>query len=285
MKIGLIPAFGGGISTTPEFVTGVARAAERNGFDSLWVGEHVVLPVHQYTEYPGSQGGLAAPSSAPLPDPLEWLSYAAGKTDTLLLGTAILLVTLHHPLTLAKRLATLDSLSAGRVRIGVGIGWNPQEYGALGVPFEARGSRLEEYIAAMRTLWHESERGFEGKFVSFEPVYSSPKPHGPSIPVLIGGDSDAAARRAGRIGDGYFPFERNRERLGELLTIMRTAAEKADRDPSAIEVTVKGSTRPEAVEQFEALGVTRMTVFMSGPDVDSIDELGARCRAAIGSAS
>jgi len=280
MKVGLVPAFAGGVVASGTDAGAFVRAVETNGFESLWVGEHIVLPVHQRVAYPGAREGLSAPSDAPLPDPLEWLAFVAGRSDTLLLGTAILLATLHHPLTLAKRVATLDQLSGGRVRLGVGIGWNEQEYEAVSVPFAHRGARLEEYLAALRVLWREDQAEFAGTFVRFEPVYSSPKPVGGSVPILIGGNSEAAARRAGRIGDGYFPFERDQDRLTSLVTVMRRAATDAGRDPDTIEITSLGSTRPDSVTRLVQLGVQRMIVFLPGSDVAAVDAIGDRCRSA-----
>lgn len=281
MKVGLIPAFDGGIISTGAEVAKLAAATERNGFDSLWVGEHVVLPAIPRTSYPGESGGLPAPSSAPLPDPLDWLAYAAAKTETLLLGTAVLLVPLHRPLVLAKRIATVDRLSGGRLRLGVGVGWNEQEYEAVGVPFARRGARLEDYISAMRVAWREEVPSYCGEFVSYEPVHISPKPHRPAVPILIGGNSELAARRAGRIGDGYFPFERDHARLAELLTIMRRSALDAGRDPTSIEVTSLGSVRAESVARLSELGVARMVVFLTSTQLSAIDDLGKRCRAVV----
>jgi len=281
MQVGLIPASGGGVPATPDFVRAVARRAEEGGFDSLWLGEHVVLPVHQRVAYPGSREGLQAPSSEPLPDPLDWLAYAAACTDRLLLGTAILLAPLHQPLVLAKRVATLDALSGGRLRLGVGIGWNEQEYDAVGVPFAGRGARLEEVIAAMRALWRDDEASFEGEHVRFEPVFSSPKPTNRAVPVVIGGKTPTAARRAGRIGDGFIPFERDLDQLATLLDVMRTAATEAGRDPDSIEVSCLGSVRRDRVARLAELGVTRMLVFMPGRDPATIDDLAARCQEAL----
>lgn len=281
MQIGLIPAFGGGIQADGAYVAGVVREAHKGGFDSLWVGEHVVLPVEPRTPYPGSREGLQAPSSEPLPDPLEWLAFAAGHSDTLLLGTSVLLAPLHNPLVLAKRVASLDRLSHGRVRLGIGIGWNEQEYEQVGVPFHDRGRRCDDIIAALRTLWRDDRAEHHGEFVDFDPVYSAPKPVQTQVPILIGGGSVAAARRAGRLGDGFMPFERDYDRLAHLVAVMRQAAVEAGRDPEAIELTCLGSVQRARVERLAALGVHRMLVFMSGREIETIGPLAERARAAV----
>ncbi|MGE0878250.1 MAG: LLM class F420-dependent oxidoreductase [Acidimicrobiia bacterium] len=281
MKVGLIPAFGGGIQGDGAYVAAVAREAENAGFDSLWVGEHVVLPVHARQAYPGSREGLQAPSTEPLPDPLDWLAFAAGCTSTLLLGTAVLLAPLHHPLILAKRIATLDRLSGGRVLLGVGIGWNEQEYEQVGVEFRTRGKRMDDTIGALRELWTDDQAEYHGEFVDFEPVYSAPKPVQNPLPVLIGGDSDAAAKRAGRLGNGFLPFERDYDRLARAIEIARTAASDAGRDPDELEITCLGSVSRARVEKLAALGVHRILLFLSAREPESIAVLGERARVAV----
>lgn len=281
MKVGLIPAFGGGIQGDGAYVKAVVQHAEAAGFDSLWVGEHVVLPVYSRQAYPGSREGLQAPSAEPLPDPLDWLAFAAAHSERLLLGTAVLLAPLHHPLVLAKRLATLDRLSNGRVLLGAGIGWNEQEYEQIGVGFKTRGRRFDDLIGALRVLWRDDKAEYRSDFVNFEPLYSAPKPVQNSIPILIGGDSDAAARRAGRLGDGFMPFERDYDKLARLIELVRITAVEAGRDPDAIELTCLGSVQRARAEKLAALGVHRMLLFLSAREPDSIPALGARAQTAV----
>jgi probable F420-dependent oxidoreductase len=281
VQFGVVPAFGGEVQPTGAYLAAIVSECERSGFESVWVGEHIALPVHQHVAYPGSKDGLAAPVSGPLPDPIEWLTYASARSSTLILGTAILLANLHHPLTLAKRVATLDQLSGGRVRLGVGLGWNAQEYASVGVPFNERGARLEEHIDALRTIWRDEQPEYHGRFVDFEPMYSSPKPANGRVPILIGGDSVAAARRAGRIGDGYFPFGRDAMRTIELIAVMREAAAEAGRDPKLIEVSTIGTLRRENAEALAEAGISRLVYFLPAPDPASIGQLGNRCRAVL----
>jgi probable F420-dependent oxidoreductase len=192
----------------------------------------------------------------------------------LLLGTAIVILPLHHPVVLAKRVATLDQLSGGRVRLGIGLGWNPQEYAACGASWEGRADRCDESIGAMRALWRDNEASFEGRHVSFEPVYCSPHPVRSAVPILVGSSSLAGARRAGRLGDGYLPFERDHARLAEHIHAMKEAATAAGRDPGSIEITALGGTRPERVKLLSDLGVDRMLLFEA--EIDSLPALGAR---------
>ena len=274
MKVGLIPAMGGAVSSEPGYIRDFMRTAEVSGFDSVWVGEHPALPVHPDTSYPGEREGLQAPSSAPLPDPLEWLAFAAGHSESLLLGTAILILPLHHPVVLAKRVATLDRVSAGRFRLGVGVGWNRQEFVACGAEWERRGERADESIEALRVLWRDEQAEYDGATVGFEPVYSSPKPLRGCVPILIGASGPAGARRAGRTGDGYLPFERDQARMVALLDEMRRSAEASGRDPEAIEITAMGSTNPDRIKAMAALGVHRIVFFQN--DIAQLPTLAAR---------
>jgi probable F420-dependent oxidoreductase len=209
-----------------------------------------------------------------LPDPLEWLAFAAAHSTNLLLGTAVLILPLHHPVVLAKRLATLDQLAGGRLRLGIGVGWNRQEFAACGAEWEGRGERAEEIVEALRVLWSEERATFRGPTIGFEPVYSSPKPVNGAVPVLVGATLPVGARRAGRIGDGFLPFERDLDRLEQLVATMRQAATDAGRDPAAVEITALGGVRPERIERLARLGVARMLLFEA--DVDALPALGRR---------
>lgn len=272
MQIGLIPASAGAFPVTGPEVAAVARSAERAGFDSIWIGEHVVMSPRE--RYPGADGNRVGPSVAgSLPDPLEWLTYAAAVTERILLGTSVLLVPLHSALVLAKRVATLDRLSGGRVRLGIGLGWSEDEYRAVGVPFHERGRRCDEAVGALRALWSDSPARFDGRFVRFGPVHSAPQPLAGRVPIFVGGDSDAAARRAGRIGDGYFPFAKDRDRLRRLVGVARQAAVETGRDPDALELTGLGSLRREAVAELASLGFSRMVLFLGAPTVEAVAEL------------
>jgi probable F420-dependent oxidoreductase len=139
------------------------------------------------------------------PDPLIWLTWAAAATTRLRFMTAVMILPQRNPLVLAKEVATLDYLSGGRIKLGIGVGWLKEEFEALGIPFERRGKRADDYIAAMRALWASDGASFVGEFVKFDKVSCNPKPVAKSVPIVVGGHSEAAARRAGRLGTASSP--------------------------------------------------------------------------------
>ncbi|MGI9324648.1 MAG: LLM class F420-dependent oxidoreductase [Pseudomonadales bacterium] len=283
MKVGL--AFASSIGIDNATTLEICQRAEEAGFESVWGGEHVILPESIASKYPyTADGKIPAEPDTPIPDPLIWLAFAAAAAPKLRLGTCILIVPQRNPLILAKELATLDQLSGGRVELGLGVGWMKEEFDALGVPWKRRGARNDEYIAAMRALWSGPKAEYHGEFVDFEPATCSPRPVNGSIPVLVGGDTDAAISRAVRIADGYFPGEGDPQRLGELLGRVRKAAEQADRDPNSIEINAMFGAQmadPVAgVEQLAKLGVGRIMIpafFFAGPGgMDRLSEFGEK---------
>ncbi len=235
MKFGL--AFASSVAFNGPDTLELCHVAEEAGFESLWGGEHVVLPVSIESSYPYSKDGkIPAENDTPIPDPLIWLAFAAAATSKLRLGTCILIVPQRNPLVLAKELATLDRISGGRLELGLGVGWLEEEFVALGIPWERRGKRNDEYIEAMQALWAGPAAEYHGEFVDFDPVTCSPRPVQDNIPILVGGDSDVAIRRAVRMADGYFPGEGNNERLAGLVARLHEKAEASDRDPASIEI-------------------------------------------------
>jgi probable F420-dependent oxidoreductase len=245
---------------------GAARAAEAAGFESFWTVEHVVYPDDYASTYPYSPDGkMPAIPSTPIPDPLIWLAYVASTTTSLRLATGILILPQRNPVVLAKELATLDHLSGGRVELGIGVGWLREEFDALGVPWERRGARTDEYVAAMRALWAGDGASFDGEFASFSRVSSNPKPAQGTIPIVVGGHSRAAAERAGRLGDGFVPGKGSPAELAEMIDIVRQTAAAHDREPSAIEITagspgIFGDDPIGAAQELASLGVSRIMV-------------------------
>jgi probable F420-dependent oxidoreductase len=251
------PMFG----TDPDRLVAVARQAEKSGFEAFYVPEHVAL-------YPGAQiGAWQLPMDLPFPDPLDVLTFVAASTDRLLLGTSVLLLPYHHPVTLAKRLATIDVLSDGRMRLlTIGVGALPGEAAAVGVDYTTRGRRADEAIDVMRALWARDEAGatVHGEFFNLDNVFSYPKPLAESgLPIHVGGSSQAAARRAGRRGDGWLPSgSLDGDQRQALWELVKSTAEQAGRDPGAIAYTRMGSLEmsPEDAEQLAKQGVTRIIV-------------------------
>tara|TARA_B110000263_G_scaffold109146_1_gene95449 strand:+ start:9403 stop:10254 length:852 start_codon:yes stop_codon:yes gene_type:complete len=240
----------------------LARAAEEVGFHSIWAVEHAVVPLEYASTYPYDDGGrlFKGASQLDISDPLIWLAFAAAVTTKIRLATGILILPQRNPLIAAKEIASLDRLSNGRIDLGIGVGWLREEFDALGVPFEKRGARTDEYLRAIRVLWSETEAEYHGEFVDFAPVYCQPKPTQSSIPILVGGHSDRAARRAGELGDVFFPAERPVETLVALHSAAKQYAEDAGRDPSSIELWTSSNGDRKHLEQLIGVGVTQVMV-------------------------
>jgi probable F420-dependent oxidoreductase len=265
MKFGIVFANTGPF-VDPDGAVELARAAEAAGFESLWTVEHTVVPVGYESTYPYDRSGrMPGSDDAPIPDPLVWLAYLASATTTINLATGILIQPQRNPVVLAKEVATLDHLSGGRVQLGVGVGWLEEEFDAIGIPFAERGRRTDDGIAAMRALWSQDQASYDGEFTSFTDCICRPRPVGGTVPVHIGGHTGVAARRAGRIGDGFFPASGSHEELAALFALVHRTAEESGRDPGAIEITCGGNGvfGPGALDEAAALaelGVDRIVV-------------------------
>ena len=277
MKFGI--AFANTVTfTSGEGAATLAKAAEATGFESLWTVEHIVYPEGYESTYPyAPDGKMPGSGDSPIPDPLIWLAFVAANTTKLKLATGISLLPERHPVTYAKEVATLDAMSGGRLMLGIGIGWLREEFDALDVPWPARGRRTEEYADVMRELWKADGVSYAGEFINFDNISSNPKPANGSVPIHIGGHSEAAAKRAGRMGDGFFPGKGN---VAELLDIARQTAADEGRDPEAIDMTaghpgIFGDDPSGAVEEATSWGVHRLIVpaFMFVRDTE--DQLGA----------
>ena len=272
MKFGLIFANAGPFSD-PDNAVGLARIAEESGFESLWTVEHVVVPAGYESQYPYSRDGrMPGGEDIPIPDPLVWLSFVAAATERIRLATGVLILPQRNPVVLAKETATLDVLSKGRLMLGIGVGWLEEEFDCIGVPFAERAARTDEYVEALRTLWREPEPTFEGRFTSFERAKSFPKPAQGTIPVVVGGHTKPAARRAGRLGDGFFPARTSPEQLTDLLDEMGRSAKDAGRDPDAIEVTAGGAMDPDGIKAYADLGVSRIVIPPLGFDLETLKQ-------------
>jgi len=251
---------------TADGVVEIAQVAEDVGFESIWTVEHVIWPAQYDSAYPyAPDGKMPGDHSTPIPDPLIWLSFVAARTSRIKLATGILILPERNPVVLAKSTATLDSLSQGRLLLGIGVGWLEEEFDALGIPFAQRGQRTDEYVGAMRALWNADAADYDGTFTSFRGVSSNPKPPNGSVPIVVGGHTKAAARRAGRLGQGFFPGKGSVEELTELFDVVRQTAADHGRDPEAIEMTAPhpglfGSDPVGAAQELASIGVTRSIV-------------------------
>ncbi len=269
MKIGILPLFNKGFIDNGAWCKAFLRKIDTIGVESVWTVEHPIVAEDYEHLYSYSEDGKApfTPDTV-MPDPLEWLGMAAGCTENVKLGTGVLLMPLHTPIILAKRVATLDAVSGGRVLLGVGIGWQKEEFAAVNVPYNERGRRFDEGIDACRALWRDSPATYNGKYYQFNRVHSDPKPANPNlVPLIIGGSTEVAARRAGRTGDGFFPHAISPDDFAKLIEVMNASAKEHGRDPSKIELSVSptawkfgASLDLGIVRAYADLGVSRIIV-------------------------
>ncbi len=245
--------------TNPARAVELVQAGEAAGFESAWTVEHTVIPAGYESTYPYSPDGKMAGGidDFPLPDPLIWMSYVAAATHEIKLATGILILPQHNPVITAKQVATLDHMSGGRILLGIGVGWLKEEFDAIGASFADRGARTDEYVAAMRTLWSDASPSFEGEFVTFRNAHCQPQPLNGEVPIIVGGHSQAAARRAGRLGDGFFPA---RGASADLIGLAKQSAEEAGRDPAALEITTSMPESLADLADLAAIGVDRVLV-------------------------
>jgi len=269
MKIGISPLNVGG----PEVrsLCDTARRAESLGFESVWTFEHVIVPMDYASPYPYSRSGkMPIAPDAHFVDPLIALAQAAAVTTTIKLATGINILPQTNPLLLAKQAASLDFCSNGRLLLGIGAGWLREEFDAMGVPFERRGARMNDYIDAMRKVWSGEVVEHQGEFVQWSGFKSYPLPHG-HLPLHIGGASKAAMRRAAKRGDGWFVPNHGLKDLEESLTEFRAVCDQQGRDPSTVEITAmwNAGRHPDVLPAYRDFGVDRVVVnlfLLGAPD-------------------
>jgi probable F420-dependent oxidoreductase len=249
---------GSGALADAEGVGQVVGAAEELGYESVWVGEHpVLIDPH------------AAPSPLPpdseLLDPVAVLAYAAARTTRIKLGTGIVILPLRNPVILAKQLASVDVLAGGRLLVGVGVGYVPGEYEAVGVPFGTRGRRADDYIDAMRSLWDDDEPRFSGEFAAFSGVQSRPQPASTRLPIHASGMATAALRRAISRADGWYGFFLDLDSTRRALEELARLADEVERPAALGELQIsvtppQGAIDLDTVKRFEDLGVHRLVL-------------------------
>lgn len=267
MKFGLF-GINFGPCANPEVAARVAQAAEAAGFDSVWTGEHVVLPDPQAPPSP-------APPETQMLDPAAALAFLAGCTKTLRLATGIIILPQRNPLVLAKELASVDVLSGGRLIFGLGAGYLKPEFDALGAPFADRGARTSEAIEVLRTLWTQDRPSFDGRFWSFSGIQAHPRPvQQPHPPIVVGGHSPPAYRRAVAQGDGWYGFALDRDAAAASLEGLRKAAKDVERPSQrrSLEISVTPSVRLDAdtVNRYADLGVDRLVPIARGRNADEL---------------
>jgi probable F420-dependent oxidoreductase len=251
MQIGYF-SVGIGPTVDSEILRSIATTAERLGFSTIWAPEHVVLLDQYASKYPYSDGKFPSPTDTPIADPFTTLAYAAACTSKIRLATGVCLVPEHNPLVLAKTVATVDVLSCGRFIFGVGVGWLAEEFEALGVPFEHRGSRTREYIDAMRKLWGERSSSHQGEFVNYTNVLSYPKPFNrKSVPVWFGGESNPALRRVAEYGDGWIGFNLLPDQAAEKIRRIEELLKRYRRRRCDVKLAVSPYSNPITTDDLK----------------------------------
>jgi probable F420-dependent oxidoreductase len=261
---------GSGSTVKPEPLAQVARKAEQLGYESIWIPEHLALPVEMRTRYPyADDGKFPGGAMVSLHDPFLALAYVAACTERIRLGTGVFVLPLRNAIAVAKSVASLDVLSNGRFLFGVGIGWLAEEFEAVGATFADRASRTREAIRMMKVLWTEEAPRFEGRFQRFPPLGFNPKPvQKPHPPIILGGESRAALKRVAELGDGWYGAHHSPESVRQPLATLKGLADAAGRDFSRLEITVglsPGVGRDlDTVRRFADAGVHRLVVFAPG---------------------
>lgn len=259
MKFGMF-GINHGPCAIPSTAAAVARAAEDAGFDSLWTGEHIVLPDPQVPPSP-------VPAHAPFIDSAVALAYVAAHTSKIKLATGIIILPQRNPLVLAKELASVDVVSGGRLIFGIGIGYLKPEFDAIGAPFDHKGPRSEEYLAAMLALWTMEKPEYRGRFVSFGGINAMPRPvQKPHPQIVFGGHSNGAYSRAARLAQGWYGFALDAEGTAKCIAGLRQACRGTGRrfEDLEISVTPRGRIDLEAAKRLADLGVHRLVLLHRG---------------------
>jgi probable F420-dependent oxidoreductase len=253
MKIGL-----NFFPLSPKSLFPLAKAADALGYESVWLGEHVVIPARIESAHPFNPELGPPLASTPIYDPLIAIGYMAAQTTRLRFGTAVYLNMLRHPIAAARLVTTADQVSGGRMMLGVGAAWLKEEFDALDAPWAHRGARLDESLTVMRRLWREELVAHSGRFYQFDAVGFEPKPVNGAVPIHIGGEAPSALQRAARIGDGWVGAvhtpESAAQRIGELRALRAAAA------PLEITVTSEGVPTLDTVKRFRDAGVDRLSL-------------------------
>jgi len=261
MKIGFF-AIGIGNFARPDFIATAATHAERLGFSTIWAPEHIVFLDGFASRYPYSRGkDLPIQLDIPLLNPFIALTYAAASTKSIRLATGVCLAPEYHPLLLGKIAASLDYLSAGRLALGIGVGWLEEEFKALGIPWERRGKRTREYVEAMRSLWGDERSQYKGEFVQFEGARSYPKPvKKAGLPILVGGQTEAALKRAAAYGDGWCGFNLTAEETAQTINRLRELlkANKRSADNFEFSMSPVATATPADLKSYRDAGVDEL---------------------------
>ena len=283
MKYGIQLAGGAAVSQRAALKK-VAAAAEALGFDSVLIGDHIVIPKKitspwPYDEYVGGKTPYAVYTDMVWFDPFDTMAFLAAVTERVRLGISVVIVPYRHPFDVARRVATIDVLSGGRFVLGVGVGWLEDEFRLLGIPFAKRGARTHEYVAMMQALWTQDAPRFSGDFVELhEDVNVLPRPiQKPHPPIWVGGESTPALRRVAAFGNGWHCGLVLPERIPGLLDRIRALMDEAGRDFSELEITALAAsdrTRAHEIDAYRTAGVDVLYMLPLSDDAEAvIDEM------------
>lgn len=270
MKLGL--TFG---QLNPAAWQDVAVAADELGYESLWLPEHLVFPLEISGQLIPGEEHPPVPPTVPIFEPCSYLSFLAARTSQINLGTFVYLLGIRHPFVGARGFATLDHLSGGRALCGVGAGWLTTEWTAAGLDPKTRGSRLDEAIEVVRKLWRDPTIEHHGTHFDFAPVAFEPKPVRPGgPPILVGGESGRALRRAATLGDGWLGMWHTPESAAGRVAQIRRLAEEAGRDPGEVEITVMGALKTGVGTGSGGAGTAGDGVGIDGASVEDWEQAG-----------
>lgn len=265
MKIGIVPVNVGGPQTAEQMIE-VAQHAEAAGIESVWTFEHVIVPLDYDSRYPYDRSGkMPIGPDAWFIDPLIALAHVAAATKTIRLGTGVNIFPQTNPLLFAKQTASLDRLSGGRLTLGLGIGWLAEEYRAMGTPFERRGARFDDYLAAVKKVWTGEVVEHESEFLSWHGFQSHPTPaQEPHPPILMGGMTTKTLRRVVEVAQGWYAPSDSHRLLKDKLGELRQLADAAGRPFDSLDITTswRMGARPDALAEFEQLGINRVVVLL-----------------------
>ncbi len=276
MKFGIHYSLGVGFTPSGNDYLRIAQRAEGLGYQSVWLGDHIVIPEKIVAPYPYTKdGSVGFPRQTPWPDPFVLLAAIGAKTEKIRLGTSVAIVPYRNPLHVAKAVATVDLVSNGRFQFGVGVGWLKEEFDALGEQFSERASRTREYLQVMKAIWKDEVASFQGKYFSFPDLHTGPPPvQKPHPPIIFGGESLPALKRVADLGDGWQPGLVSLEVFQEKTETLKALMKERGRDFSQLSISMIGDAEdlkknPEKISALEKLGVSELIVFMAGPDVSS----------------
>lgn len=274
MKLGFnLPQIGPAAS--PESLVRVGQRAEELGYDSVWVTERLLFPIEPQTAYVGTPDGSLPEVYKIVLDPLESLTYVAAHTNRVALGTSILDMLYYNPVMLARRLTTLDVLSAGRLRVGLGLGWSQDEFDAVGASMKGRGRRADEFITVLKAIWTTDPVEFHGEFYQVPKSIIQPKPvQKPHPPIYLAAYTPSGLKRAATLADGWLPAGVPSDGLKEMIAGLKGMAQEAGRDPAELAVVVRANVvvteEPQGDERFMFLG----SLDQIKTDIAAIRELG-----------